>query len=244
MISIVLLYAAFGAHFAQAAEPPFIADLVVSLHNGEISPHLQWSPATAEVTWEPTASRWVAKAVAHTTQEDSTVLVAETGIPGKPVKEKPSDFVVEIPLDGEVTSFTLYLINPLGEIEKVKVIIAWRTLKEAELRREFYFPVIRHFGAASVGYTTIAYKQTLIPQYFGAGVTVKGSYVFLVKPPHWDIGGNAFFTLFPLGSNQSGTTTRFLGVNARTGYRFKPWKSYEFSLLGGFYFRLIGFSSG
>jgi len=54
----------------------------------------------------------------------------------------------------------------------------------------------------------------------------------------WDAGANAFFTALPLSSSgPTPATFRYLGINARVGYRFSredaPW---QYSLHGGIYY--------
>ena len=68
-------------------------------------------------------------------------------------------------------------------------------------------------------------------------ITLKGSMRYYLVPPFIDSEINAFYTALPMGSNVSGTSARFLGVNARAGWVFPGLpRGMSLTLMVGWYY--------
>lgn len=101
----------------------------------------------------------------------------------------------------------------------------------------------------SLGISALTYKEGNYANCSLLVLTGKIGYNYLIPNSKWDIGLNAYMTLVPIKEDISKIGTRFLGINARTGYLIDLSSSWKLGLSGGFYYatmivdqNLFGFS--
>jgi hypothetical protein len=154
------------------------------------------------------------------------------------------DFKVALPVNGPKAVVQFTVINQRGEVQKEKVEIVfeqWDLFKKEELQRE---GLKRFHIGPNVGFSYIAYQQTGIDNINEFVVTGKVAMAYVLFPPHWDIGANAYFNILPLSTSSPGNTIRFFGTNFRIGYALpfvkEPWR---LTVMGGIYYTTT-FASG
>ena len=88
----------------------------------------------------------------------------------------------------------------------------------------------------SVGFTSIQYQETGVPDFSENAVTLKVAYERPLSDS-WTLGTNAFANIFSFNSSRPDATVEFVGINLRLGYTIpfvhKPW---QFMIMAGAYF--------
>jgi hypothetical protein len=163
-------------------------------------------------------------------RKDWSLISGQTALITSAGKNRHFDLVVS--LTRATTPFEVTAIGPRGQPQKEILSITvtnWPALLASLQTRKNRF-------SAGVSYTSISLTQTGVPNFSENGVTVKGNYAYVLSRS-WSLSGNAFFTAVPFGSNIPGFNARFLGINARIGYRL-PFSNHawDFSLFGGVYY--------
>ena len=102
---------------------------------------------------------------------------------------------------------------------------------------------------AGLGMTYMSYSQSGIQSFSQESLTGKIQVHHWLKPGLFDASASAFYNLFPISSTVPAQTIRFLGLNARVGYKVQripsPW---SLTVNGGLYFlttsasKLFGFT--
>lgn len=90
--------------------------------------------------------------------------------------------------------------------------------------------------SSSLGVSELSYQEGNYANISSLVLTGKIGYFYLIPDSKWDIGLNAYVTLVPIRKDPSGIGSRFIGVNARTGYSINLPNSWKLSLYGGLYY--------
>jgi hypothetical protein len=147
------------------------------------------------------------------------------------------EFKVALPVNGPKALVQFTAINPRGEVQKERIEIVfdnWEQFKKEELQREGLKRF--HFGP-NLGFSYISYQQTGVENINEFVVTGKVAMSYVLFPPHWDIGANAYMNIIPITTSSPGNTIRFFGTNFRIGYALpfikEPWR---LTFMGGVYY--------
>lgn len=143
-------------------------------------------------------------------------------------------FEATLPIQQRLTYAVLTLINFKGEITRERI-----RLKVENWKKVASGPNGSKTNRLSLGLgvTQLTYSQTDLESYSALLITPKVSYALRITEK-FDFGVNLFYNAYTLSSNRSdGVEARFLGINARVGYRI-PFgqSSWSLSLLGGIYY--------
>lgn len=142
-------------------------------------------------------------------------------------------FKIKVVATGKITTVKLIEIGPAGQIKKETIRFVyddWQPSKpQSTAMKRFSF-------SPGMNFSFLNYSETGVGVFSEKAITTKAAIVYFF-PPSMDVGASFYFTTVPVGSSMSGTTARFLGVNARVGYVLpfvkEPWRV---SLLGGVYY--------
>lgn len=211
---------------------------------------LNWDPYSIELNLESTDNKTAT--IKGNFDRVDPVLLQVVGIKGvirwksataaAPGKSGKGPFELTIALEKDTTLFQVTAVSSTGTVEtEFKVLIVPR-LKFLSGERK----ARRHIVTVSIGPSTLNYSEvygrTLTRTLNQVSLTLKAAYNYLLAPPNWDLGINAYITALPLTSTSTGTssaneTARFVGANARLGYSIpfikEPWK---LSILAGWYY--------
>ncbi len=150
-------------------------------------------------------------------------------------------YTVSARLLSEVTPLEIVAVGPLGEVEMQKVLVRlseWKVFKEEGAKA----PPKRTYVFSSLGFSNLSYEETGLASFSALSSVFKVSYQYLLTPPQWEFGTNAFFNVFPIHMSGMDQPVRFLGVNLRFGYIFPFVKdpSRLSFLIGTYYTRMFG----
>lgn len=135
----------------------------------------------------------------------------------EPLNTDSHQYALNIRLTSEVTPFEIIAIGPYGEVEMQKVLIRvldWQNFRQKSVEG----PPKRTYLFASLGISSIAFKETELADFSMIATTLKFTYNYLLTPPQWEFGTNGYLNLLPLKKNGTENTVRFLGLNLRFGY--------------------------
>jgi hypothetical protein len=152
-------------------------------------------------------------------------------------RDRDGVFTIEADIKSRQTRYTFAMVDPAGNLVQEWIII--------EVPRYDLFVQTgqknprKLFINAGLGFTSVAYQETNIsgPQTFSSIVaTPKISAILIMPSPVWSLGFTAYVTALQLKSSLN-ATARFLGLNARAGYRVpflpEPW---QLTLMAGYYY--------
>ncbi|MDR3608899.1 MAG: hypothetical protein P4M08_16160 [Oligoflexia bacterium] len=165
------------------------------------------------------------------TRKNWTLIVGRVKVPRDP----DGHFKLKTELRSTQKNLILAAIGPDGQIE-------FETLKINYPGYPLDRRSSRHSFAVGVGLTRLSYQQDAssfgpATSFSEEAITVKGSYLYRLAPPRWDIGVSAFISTLTFGANIPGTSVRSLGLNARIGYNIPlPSNRWALSIMGGFYY--------
>ncbi len=142
------------------------------------------------------------------------------------INVKGATFSVDIEVGTGAQLLHFLAIGPFGEVEKETIGIYVPEL--AAIKEEIkYNPPRRFYLLPGLGFSLISVKETGIENYSSITSTGKVSMMYFIKPPYIDFGASLFFNIMPITNTPSNVTVRFIGANARGGYRFPfikaPW---------------------
>lgn len=154
------------------------------------------------------------------------------------IKEDGS-FSFNVEVQGAATRVPLSAVGPRGNLENANFEV--RTTDWAAWQKRLAAPALpaenRFSARMALGPTLIFFNDARYTPATLTALTLTGgaSYVFL--PPKWEGGLSAYFNLLPLTSSFATTQIRFLGLNARVGYR-APWlpSPWALKLQAGWYY--------
>jgi hypothetical protein len=160
-----------------------------------------------------------------------TLIVGRVKVP----RDENGHFKLKTEFKERQKNLMLAAIGPDGEIEFESVTVTYPSypLDKSPRRNSF---------SLGLGVTHMWYSQegsTFSPatSFTEDTLTLKGSYLYKLAPPHWDIGLSAFVSTLTFDPSIGGTTARSLGINARIGYNIalghSPW---TLSIMGGYYY--------
>jgi hypothetical protein len=153
------------------------------------------------------------------------------------VPRDPADghFKIKTELLDRQKQLNLASIGPDGQIEfqTIKITYSRFPIEKRPTRNSFALGL----GVTHMWYTQDASSFASPVSYMEDTLTLKGSYVYRLAPPHWDLGFSAFVSTLTFGSSLEGTSVRSLGVNARIGYNIPiGHTAWTFSIMGGLYY--------
>lgn len=146
--------------------------------------------------------------------------------------ETPVDFTLQVPLTAETTEVQLSMVDARGAIKKFTGTVTiqdWHTLNpQPEGRKWAIIPAL--------GYALYRYTESTVGTLTISGIVAKVSASYRLGE-RFDASVSGSLTVLPLTNTDSSRTTRFLGVNARLGYKLPFLKSpWAFYIKGGYYF--------
>jgi hypothetical protein len=169
-------------------------------------------------------------------KEDWSLIIGKV----KLKRDKTGRFKAKTKIDGKEKPLALAAVGPGGQVEVENLKILYPDFDPNPKQAS------RHSFSAGVGFSIISYSQessavTNAVSLDEKGITLKGSYVYRLAPPNWDLGVTVFGTGAVLSSNIPSTTARFIGANFRIGYAVpqiaEPWRL--LIMVGGYYTTMI-----
>lgn len=154
--------------------------------------------------------------------------------------DKTGRFKAKTKIESKEKALALAAVGPGGQVEVENLKILYPDFDPAHKNAS------RHSFSAGVGISMISYSQeatavTNAVTLNEKGITLKGSYVYRLAPPNWDLGITVFGTGAVLSSDIPSTTARFIGANFRVGYAVpqisEPWRL--LLMFGGYYTTMI-----
>ncbi len=169
-------------------------------------------------------------------KEDWSLIIGKV----KLKRDKTGRFKAKTKIEGKEKSLAFAAVGPGGQVEVESLKILYSDFDSN--RKE----MTRHSFSAGAGLSMISYTQeaTAVSNAVNLsekGITLKGSYVYRLAPPNWDLGITVFGTGMVLSSSLPGATARFIGANFRVGYAVsqvrEPWRL--LLMVGGYYTTMI-----
>ena len=173
--------------------------------------------------------------------EDSTVISTDKRVRITP-STKEGDLEIIVAVVGEQNAFALTEVTPLGATYQVQYILV---IPGGPAQAPEESSVVRRFQrySVSLGGSSLQLNHRGIVNLSEIALTLKGSAIFPLSSPGWNVGSTLYFTLLPLSTNISGVSARYLGWNLRVGRAFPLTGGWTFSAFGGLYYSTT-FSSG
>jgi hypothetical protein len=165
-------------------------------------------------------------------KEDWSLIIGKV----KLQRDKKGRFKAKTKIEAKEKPLALAAVGPGGQVEVENLKILYPDFDPD------HKDAARHSFSAGVGLSMIDYKQEASAvsspvSLSEKGITLKGSYVYRLAPPNWDLGITVFGTGLVLSSNIPSTTARFIGANFRVGYAVsqiqEPWRL--LLMFGGYY---------
>jgi hypothetical protein len=165
-------------------------------------------------------------------KEDWSLIIGKV----KLKRDKTGRFKAKTRIEAKEKPLALAAVGPGGqvEVENLKILYPDYDPNPKQLAR--------HSFSVGTGISLLSYSQqatavTAPVSLSEKGVTLKGSYVYRLAPPNWDLGITVFGTAAVLSSDIPGTTARYFGANFRIGYAVpkisEPWRL--LIMFGGYY---------
>ncbi|MFL5813887.1 MAG: hypothetical protein ACJ763_09950 [Bdellovibrionia bacterium] len=151
-------------------------------------------------------------------------------------RDKSGRFKAKTKIESKEKPLALAAVGPGGQVEVENLKILYPDFDPKGKQ------AARHSFSVGTGISMLSYTQqaTLVSDAVSLsekGVTLKGSYVYRLAPPNWDLGVTVFGTAAVLSSDVPATTARFFGANFRIGYAVsqisEPWRL--LLMFGGYY---------
>lgn len=156
----------------------------------------------------------------------------------KRVEPRQKKFSFRALIEGRASQLELVAVGPEGELQRQKAYIIFEDWDRFQTSLGKSRQGKRWAISPGLGLTWNGYEQTGVPEISQWALTGKLSLQYVIRPPNWDLGINAFYTLQPLKNDGLDTAQiRFLGSNLRLGYVLpfvpEPWR---ISLQAGYYY--------
>lgn len=174
--------------------------------------------------------------------QGSNLLVGSKSVP---LKSEDGAFRLRVPIQGPSTRLTFRSVQPSGQTETLPVEFTfgrWEgfiAAANASAPVPSAKPVKKYSFSAGVAISSNSYTSPFAEKWSHLALTPKlAGHLILSASGKWDAGTNLFFTALPLSSSgPTPATFRYLGINARVGYRLSredaPW---QYSFHGGIYY--------
>lgn len=154
-------------------------------------------------------------------------------------------FRAKTKISGRVKILSIAAVGPGGQVQTENLRILFPgydpSIKLAANRHSFALGA----GLSFLSYSQAATDATNAVSINEKAVTIKGSYVYRLAPPSWDLGITVFGTGAVLSSDLPGVTAKYLGANFRIGYAIpriaEPWR---LLIMVGGYYTTMSVSSG
>lgn len=157
------------------------------------------------------------------------------------------DFVLEVPMTDKETSLLFMAVDPNGETEMAHYRVfspsapapvpspAPSLTPAPDASRQDQMP-----WSVGLSFTRINYEQLATFELSEWALTLRAGYTHVFSSKKWELGISGFGTLLPFGVSAPASfvepSLRFIGINARMGYRLRWGDGWNAALLGGIYY--------
>ncbi|OFZ83434.1 MAG: hypothetical protein A2583_09920 [Bdellovibrionales bacterium RIFOXYD1_FULL_53_11] len=199
---------------------------------------LRWLDQKADIVFGPSDSPAWVRVRGSFKRKDWTLMT--TMLKWKYVSSGPAapDFSMYVPIKEQETKAVIIAIGPLGEIEKTTLTVKAPYWPMKPPRRLSLTP--------GIGFTYLIYREDPLGVSLQEGVlTAKFSVNYQLIPAKLELGGSIYGNVQPvLVVPSTVESARFMGINARAGYRLPMrWFDWRWTAYGGAYFWMM-FTSG
>ena len=161
-------------------------------------------------------------------------------------ESKSSNFAFDFPASAQGSVLLLMSVGPTGDTETARYRVYGGAIAPAPAATPVSAgpatdPSKHVPWSLGLSVTRISYTQDVTFNFSEWALTLRAGYTHVFESRRWEMGLSGFGTLLPFGATApagfSDLSLRFLGVNARFGYRFaQSPNGWAGSLLTGYYF--------